>query len=205
MPNNSGANPLPLMEAFHTLQGEGIYSGVASYFIRLGGCDVGCVWCDVKESWDADAHPLVSIEEITDNALKSGAPIAVITGGEPAMYDLTALTRSLKKAGLRTHIETSAAYPIIGDFDWICISPKKFKFPLESELIKANELKIIVFNQSDFKWAQTFEKQVNGNCNLLLQPEWDKREQMMPSIIEFILRNPHWRLSLQTHKFIGIP
>lgn len=198
-------NALPLMESFYTLQGEGVYSGIPSYFIRLAGCNVGCVWCDVKESWDAKNHPVVAVKDIVADAQKSGARIAVITGGEPAMYDLTELTSALKQAGLRTHIETSAAYPIIGDFDWICISPKKFKFPLNTELSKAHELKVIVFNKSDFEWAASFEKEVNENCQLLLQPEWDKRNKLMTEIVNYLLQNPKWRLSLQTHKFIGIP
>lgn len=196
---------LPLMESFYTLQGEGVYSGIPSYFIRLAGCDVGCVWCDVKESWDAQNHPVVAVNDIVAEAKKSGARIAVITGGEPAMYDLTELTTALKQAGLRTHIETSAAYPIRGDFDWVCISPKKFKFPLNTELPKAHELKVIVFNKSDFEWASSFEKEVSENCQLLLQPEWDKRQKLMTEIVDYLLQNPKWRLSLQTHKFIGIP
>lgn len=200
-----GKTELPLMESFYTLQGEGVYNGVAAYFIRLAGCDVGCVWCDVKESWDASNYPKESAATLTQQALESGTNVVVITGGEPAMYDLTELTTELKKNGLRTHIETSAAYPIVGDFDWICISPKKFKFPLDSELEKADELKIIAFNNSDFDWAKSFETKIKDSCQLLIQPEWDKREIITPKIIEFIKSNPKWRLSLQTHKYLGIP
>ena len=196
---------LPVMEQFYTIQGEGAFAGYAAYFIRLGGCDVGCVWCDVKDSWDASKHPMVSEKSLVDAVVHSGAPICVITGGEPALYDLTSLTGLLKAAGVRTHIETSAAYPIVGDFDWVCISPKKFKFPLESEMLKANELKIIVFNKSDFEWAQTWSNQVASSCRLLLQPEWDKREQIMPLLVEFVKQNPRWQISLQTHKYIGVP
>jgi len=196
---------LPVMEQFYTIQGEGAFAGYAAYFIRLGGCDVGCVWCDVKDSWDASKHPMVSEKSLVDAVVHSGAPICVITGGEPAMYDLTSLTGLLKAAGVRTHIETSAAYPIVGDFDWVCISPKKFKFPLESEMLKANELKIIVFNKSDFEWAQTWSNQVTSSCRLLLQPEWDKRDQVMHLLVDFVKQNPHWQISLQTHKYIGVP
>lgn len=193
------------MEQFYTIQGEGAFAGYAAYFIRLGGCDVGCVWCDVKDSWDASKHPMVSEKSLVDAVVHSGAPICVITGGEPAMYDLTSLTGLLKAAGVRTHIETSAAYPVVGDFDWVCISPKKFKFPLESEMLKANELKIIVFNKSDFEWAQTWSNQVTSSCRLLLQPEWDKRDQVMHLLVDFVKQNPRWQISLQTHKYIGVP
>ncbi len=196
---------LPVMEQFYTIQGEGAFAGYAAYFIRLGGCDVGCVWCDVKDSWDASKHPMVSEKSLVDAVVHSGAPICVITGGEPAMYDLTSLTGLLKAAGVRTHIETSAAYPVVGDFDWVCISPKKFKFPLESEMLKANELKIIVFNKSDFEWAQTWSNQVTSSCRLLLQPEWDKRDQVMHLLVDFVKQNPRWQISLQTHKYIGVP
>ena len=196
---------LPVMEQFYTIQGEGAFAGYAAYFIRLGGCDVGCVWCDVKDSWDASKHPMVSEKSLVDAVVHSGAPICVITGGEPAMYDLTSLTGLLKAAGVRTHIETSAAYPIVGDFDWVCISPKKFKFPLELEMLKANELKIIVFNKSDFEWAQTWSNQVTSSCRLLLQPEWDKRDQVMHLLVDFVKQNPRWQISLQTHKYIGVP
>ena len=196
---------LPVMEQFYTIQGEGAFAGYAAYFIRLGGCDVGCVWCDVKDSWDASKHPMVSEKSLVDAVVHSGAPICVITGGEPAMYDLTSLTGLLKAAGVRTHIETSAAYPVVGDFDWVCISPKKFKFPLELEMLKANELKIIVFNKSDFEWAQTWSNQVTSSCRLLLQPEWDKRDQVMHLLVDFVKQNPRWQISLQTHKYIGVP
>jgi len=162
---------LPLMEDFYTIQGEGFYQGSAAYFIRLGGCDVGCVWCDVKESWDASAHPLVSVQEMVRKARASGGEIVVITGGEPVMYDLTTLTESLKEAGLRTHLETSGVYPITGTWDWVCFSPKKFKAPHPSVLEKADELKVIVYNRSDITWAEDFASRVNKNCHLFLQPE----------------------------------
>lgn len=193
------------MEQFYTIQGEGVFAGYAAYFIRLGGCDVGCVWCDVKESWDASAHPLFTVQELVKAAKDSGAPICVITGGEPAMYDLTALTAALKSNGLRTHIETSAAYPITGDFDWVCISPKKFKFPLESEMGKANELKIIVFNRSDFEWAEMWAIHCSPQCRLLLQAEWDKRDGVTPLIVDYVKSHPQWTISVQTHKYLGVP
>jgi 7-carboxy-7-deazaguanine synthase len=195
----------PVMEYFQTIQGEGVYSGTSAFFIRLGGCDVGCVWCDVKESWDPDAHPKLSVNKIAELANESESEIVVITGGEPAMYDLTELCKELKKKGKRIHIETSGAYPVLGEFDWICLSPKKFKSPLKEELLKADELKVIAFNMSDFEWAESFEKDVKVECVMLLQPEWSKRDKMTTEVINYIDRHPKWRLSLQTHKYIGIP
>ena len=196
---------LPLMEDFYTIQGEGAYQGCAAYFIRLGGCDVGCVWCDVKESWPIDAHPKVRVNEMADRAKKSGAPIAVITGGEPAMHDLRALTHELKQAGLRRHIETSGAYPLTGIWDWVCLSPKKFKAPHESVYPLAHELKIIIFNKSDFDWAEKEASKVSGTCRLFLQPEWSKEKEMLPLMVDYVKRNPRWRISLQIHKYMEIP
>lgn len=196
---------LPLMEHFYTIQGEGSYQGCAAYFIRLGGCDVGCVWCDVKASWPADAHPKVSVKQMTDAAKKSGAPIAVITGGEPAMYNLVALTDSLKKSGLRRHIETSGAYPLTGTWDWICLSPKKFKAPHESVYPKAHELKIIIYNKSDFSWAEKEAVKVSKDCKLYIQPEWSKEKEMLPLIVDYVKAHPQWRISLQVHKYMDIP
>ena len=196
---------LPLMEAFYTLQGEGSHSGRAAYFIRLGGCDVGCVWCDVKDSWDADAHPKVSLTKIIADAAKNPARLAVVTGGEPLMYNLDKLTAGLKAEGFETNIETSGAHPVSGQWDWICFSPKKFKEPLPEIYDKADELKIIVFNKSDFKFAEKFAKLVNPSCKLYLQTEWDKQKEMLPLIIEYIKSNPKWRISVQTHKHLNIP
>lgn len=196
---------LPLMEDFYTIQGEGFYQGQAAYFIRLGGCDVGCVWCDVKESWDASAHPLVSVEEITKRAKATGTPVAVITGGEPLMYDLTLLTRSLQSSRIRTHLETSGVYPLTGSWDWICFSPKKFKTPDPSIMIRAHELKIIVYNQSDFDWAENHAERVSKTCELFLQPEWSREKEMIPLIIEYIKEHPRWKISLQIHKYMNIP
>jgi len=196
---------LPLMEDFYTIQGEGFYQGHAAYFIRLGGCDVGCVWCDVKESWDASAHPLVSIEDMVRRAKQSGSEIVVITGGEPAMYNLNELTQALHHAGLKTNIETSGAHPLTGNWDWVCFSPKKFKAPVESIFKQANELKIIIFNNSDFEWAEEFAKKVSPECELFLQPEWSKEKEMVPKIIEYVKTNPKWKVSLQIHKYMNIP
>lgn len=195
----------PVMEHFYTLQGEGFHSGKAAYFIRLGGCDVGCVWCDVKDSWDSGKHPLISIEELLENIRKTPVEIVVITGGEPLMHDLNALTSALKNAGYKTNIETSGSSPLSGIWDWICLSPKKFKKPLPELLQEADELKIIIFNKSDFQWAEEYAAQVRPDCVLLLQPEWSQSDKMLPLMVEYVKQNPKWRMSLQTHKFMQIP
>ena len=195
----------PVMEHFYTLQGEGFYSGQAAYFIRLGGCDVGCVWCDVKESWDASVHPPMSVNTMCELATVHPGKIVVVTGGEPSMYDLVPITDALKAAGLRSHIETSASSPLTGNWDWVTLSPKKFKAPLPENMYLADELKVIVFNKSDFKWGEEFAAQVKPDCKLYLQPEWDKRDAMTPLIIEYIQEHPQWQLSLQTHKYLNIP
>lgn len=196
---------LPVMEHFYTLQGEGFYQGQAAYFIRLGGCDVGCVWCDVKDSWDGGKHPLFKIEDLISNIAKTPSRIAVITGGEPLMHDLTALTEQLQRAGLRTHMETSGSSPLSGSWDWITLSPKKFKEPLPEVLPHASELKIVVFNKSDFAWAEKFAALVSPSCKLYLQPEWSKAPSVTPLIIDYIKTNPQWQLSLQVHKYINVP
>ena len=193
------------MEAFYTLQGEGVYAGQAAYFIRLGGCDVGCTWCDVKESWDAAAHPLLTVQAIVAEAIRHPARIAVITGGEPAMHDLGPLTSALHSAGFRTHIETSGTHTLSGTWHHICFSPKKFKNPLPAIYATANELKVIVFNKHDLEWALAHAEQTAPDCALLLQPEWSKREAMMPLIVDFVKDHPRWRVSLQTHKYLNIP
>lgn len=195
---------IPLMEAFHTIQGEGYHQGKAAFFIRLAGCDVGCHWCDVKESWDMAAHPVVPVEKIVGMGLSRPARIAVITGGEPLMHDLGELTSALKKAGFSIHIETSGVYPLTGEFDWICFSPKKFKKPHPVIFDKAHELKVIVYNQSDLDWAGQFEAKVNPECRLYLQPEWSRSERMIQIITAFILDNPQWEISLQIHKYMDI-
>ena len=196
---------LPVMEHFYTLQGEGRFTGQASYFIRLGGCDVGCVWCDVKESWDASKHPLIPINEIVASVVASGTKIAVITGGEPMMHNLDALTAMLRSKGIRTHVETSGAHPLSGTWDWICLSPKKFKAPLDEMIAAANELKTVIYNKTDFAWAEQYAAKVSKDCLLYLQPEWSKSAEMNPLIIEHVKENPKWILSLQTHKFLDIP
>lgn len=193
------------MEAFYTLQGEGYHQGKAAYFIRLAGCDVGCVWCDVKESWDKDSYPLRNIKEIVANAKKNPARLAVITGGEPTLYNLEALTTELKKERFSINIETSGSSPLTGNWDWICLSPKKFKPPLPDILPKANELKIIIFNKSDFLWAEKYAAKVSSSCKLYLQPEWSKSAIVTPMIVDYIKENPKWQLSLQIHKYINVP
>ncbi|WP_317195769.1 7-carboxy-7-deazaguanine synthase QueE [Pinibacter aurantiacus] len=196
---------LPVMEAFYTLQGEGFHQGRAAYFIRLGGCDVGCVWCDVKESWDAEKHPLLTLDKIVADAAAFPGRLAVVTGGEPLMHNLDELTAALHDAGFQTNIETSGSSPLSGSWDWICLSPKKFKFPLPEILPVANELKVVIFNKSDFEWAEKYAALVSPECKLYLQPEWDKSAQNTPLIIDYIKENPKWELSLQIHKYINVP
>jgi len=196
---------LPLMEEFYTIQGEGYHTGKAAYFIRLGGCDVGCHWCDVKESWDASIHPLTAVDTIVQNADLHPAKTVVVTGGEPLIYNLDPLTKSLQKRGIRTFMETSGAYPLSGKWDWICLSPKKFKAPRKDVMDAAGELKVIIFNKSDFQWAEEHAAQVNPSCKLYLQPEWSKAAEMTPLIIDYVMNNPKWEISLQTHKYLNIP
>jgi organic radical activating enzyme len=196
---------LPIMEHFYTIQGEGRYSGRAAYFIRLAGCDVGCVWCDVKESWDADAHSAMNLDDLVAEVQRSGTDFVVITGGEPALYDLTSLVEKLKTLHIETAIETSGCYPLKGAIDWYCFSPKKFKKPCDEAYKKANELKVIIFHPSDFEWAESHASRVSKDCLLYLQPEWSKSEQLLPMIVEYVKNNPTWRVSLQTHKYMNIP
>lgn len=196
---------LPLMEEFYTIQGEGYNTGKAAYFIRLGGCDVGCHWCDVKESWDADLHPLTETNTIIENASQYPGKAVVVTGGEPLIYNLDYLTSSLQQRGIKTFIETSGAYPLSGTWDWICLSPKKFKGPLPQISRLAHELKIIVFNKSDFLWAEEHANAVSPTCKLYLQPEWSQSQKVTPLIIEYVKQNPRWEISLQTHKYLNIP
>ena len=193
------------MEAFYTIQGEGFHQGKAAYFVRLGGCDVGCVWCDVKESWDASRHPKVEINNIVSDALNYPARLAVITGGEPLMHDCSRLTEELHKAGFSTNIETSGSFPLTGSWDWICLSPKKFKAPLPGILPVANELKVVIYHKSDFEWAEKYAALVSPDCKLYLQPEWDRSDKVTPVIIEYIKEHPKWEFSLQIHKYINVP
>lgn len=196
---------LPVMEEFFSLQGEGYNTGKPAYFIRIGGCDIGCHWCDVKESWDANIHPIKDIHEIVEHVLNAHAKSVVITGGEPTQYNLVKLTLELQKKGIAIFLETSGAYEISGFFDFICLSPKKKSIPLEGNFSKAHELKVIIYNQHDFVFAEEMRKKVQESCHLFLQPEWSKKDVLLPKIVEYIQQHPHWRLSLQTHKYIHIP
>jgi len=206
LPNTlTESKTIPIMETFDTLQGEGYHTGSAAFFIRTGGCDVGCVWCDVKESWDAGLHPDATVAQIIDKVNKSAASIVVVTGGEPLMYNLDLLTSSIQAIEKRTHIETAGVYPITGIWNWICFSPKKFKAPLEDFYQLSNELKIVIYHSSDFKWAEGHAQKMNPNAKLYLQPEWSKRSVIMPQIIDYVKHNPNWRVSLQTHKYLDIP
>ena len=195
---------LPLMEEFYTIQGEGYHKGTAAYFIRVGGCDVGCHWCDVKESWNPAIHPPTAIDSIADNAANYSQTI-VITGGEPLMWDMNPLTQLLKSKGVDTHIETSGAYPLSGTWDWICLSPKKMKLPTPEVYKAAHELKVIIFNKDDFRFAEEQAAKVSENCKLYLQPEWSKRDKMIPQIVDYVMQHPKWVVSLQTHKYLNIP
>ncbi len=201
----ANGSQLPLMEEFYTIQGEGYNTGKAAYFIRLAGCDVGCHWCDVKESWDAENHPLTDADAIVHHAMQHPARAVVITGGEPLMYNLEYLTAQLQQNGIRTFIETSGAYPLSGHWDWICLSPKKFKAPLPEVALQAHELKVIVFNKSDFAWAEQHVALVNPQCKLYLQPEWSRVNETTPMIIDYVMNNPRWEISIQTHKYMNIP
>lgn len=193
------------MEAFYTIQGEGANTGTAAYFIRLGGCDVGCHWCDVKESWDAELHPLTPVGEIVTTAMEYPGKAVVVTGGEPLLYNLAPLTTQLQENGIRTFIETSGAYPLSGNWDWVCLSPKKFKAPDPGVYQFADELKVIIFNKSDLKWAEEHAAKVGVKTRLYLQPEWSKATQLMPLLVAYVKSNPQWRVSLQTHKYMDIP
>jgi 7-carboxy-7-deazaguanine synthase len=195
---------LPLMEEFYTIQGEGFHTGTAAYFIRVGGCDVGCHWCDVKESWDAQIHPPTPVESIVTNASRFPGTV-VVTGGEPLTWNMDSLTTALRSAGMKVHIETSGAYPLTGYWDWICLSPKKTMLPTQSVYEKADELKVIIYNKHDFKFAEEQAQLVNPNAVLFLQPEWSRRESVTPLIIDYVMDNPKWRISLQTHKYLNIP
>jgi 7-carboxy-7-deazaguanine synthase len=198
-------NRLSLMEHYYTIQGEGYNTGTPAYFLRLGGCDVGCVWCDVKDSWEAERHPLMSIDEMLTLVQESNASTVVITGGEPLMNDLNSLTETFHAHNIRLWLETSGAYPISGKWDWICVSPKKFKAPLKPVLEMANELKVVIYNRSDFDWAEQHAATVTGDCRLYLQPEFSRQQEIIPAIIEYAKQNPRWRISLQTHKYMNIP
>ena len=195
---------LPVMESFHTIQGEGFHKGNSAYFIRTGGCDVGCGWCDVKESWDENLHPILTIETLVKNA-KFKCDIVIVTGGEPLLWNMKPLTKLLKKNSLKAHLETSGSNKFTGDWDWICLSPKKRKLPIDEAYERAHELKVIVYNNSDFKFAEEQAEKVNSKCLLYLQPEWSKRDLMIPKIVDYVMKNSKWKISLQTHKYLKIP
>ena len=196
---------LPIMEQFYTIQGEGFHSGKAAYFIRIAGCDVGCVWCDVKDSWNAGDHEYQTVQSLIDNVLETKTNFCVITGGEPCMYDLNELTNLLKENGIEVALETSGCYELKGQIDWYCFSPKKFKAPVENAYLSANELKVIISHPSDFEWAEQHAAKVSKECKLYLQPEWSKQERFLSKIIDYVKENPNWNISLQTHKFMNIP
>jgi 7-carboxy-7-deazaguanine synthase len=200
----SKSKALPLMEAFRTVQGEGAHMGRSSFFMRIGGCDVGCHWCDVKESWDASVHPLTELADLIQMPGPNDTTV-VITGGEPLMWDMGPLTEGLKARGLKVHLETSGAYPVTGSWDWVCLSPKKNKSPKPEWYGLANELKVIVYNDDDFKWAETHSAQCGPQIERFLQPEWSRRDQNLPKIIAYLESKPQWRLGLQAHKYIGMP
>ena len=195
---------LPVMESFYTIQGEGFHSGTPAHFIRTAGCDVGCGWCDVKESWDEDLHPIVDIRTLI-NDVKSDCNVVVVTGGEPLLWNMKPLTKLLKRNNFKTHIETSGSSKLTGDWDWICLSPKKRKSPMSEVYKKANELKMIIYNNSDFKFAEEQAKKVNSQCMLFLQPEWTRKDLIMPKIVDYVMKNSKWKISLQTHKYLNIP
>lgn len=197
---------LPVMEHFYTLQGEGFYQGQAAYFIRLAGCDVGCTWCDVKESWDASIHPSYDVDAIVQFVINANAKLAVITGGEPTLHQLDSLTSKLKEHGILCNIETSGTNSLTGEWNWVCFSPKRFKKPVDAYYALTDELKIVVSHVNDLRWAQTHADKIsNKNCKLYVQAEWDRREAITPILIEFIKENPSWQLSMQTHKYLDIP
>jgi organic radical activating enzyme len=196
---------LPLVEEFFSLQGEGYHTGKAAYFIRLGGCDIGCSWCDSRFSWNPDLHPMVETEAIIDRVAKSGTDSVVVTGGEPLMWNLDYLCTGLKNKNIRTFIETSGAYPLSGKWDWICLSPKRNMPPVNENYEAADELKVIIQDKNDFAWAEEYRGMVNSKCRLFLQPEWSRFETIIPEIVEYVKRNPSWRISLQVHKFMHIP
>ncbi len=196
---------LPLMEEFYTLQGEGYNTGEAAWFIRIGGCDVGCRWCGVKESWNPKLHPPTATDSIVAHAIENPSSAVVVTGGEPLMYNLDYLCRQLRGKGCKTYLETSGAYPLTGKWDWICLSPKKNMAPRQNIISRANELKVIIYNDSDIAWAEKYADQVSPACRLFLQPEWSRAKYITPVIIDYVMKNPKWKISLQTHKFMKIP
>lgn len=196
---------LPLMEAFYSIQGEGFHQGAPAYFIRLAGCDVGCHWCDVKESWNETDHPYVTVDEIIGTVSAQPTDKVIVTGGEPLMHNLEYLCNRLYNCNKSRHLETSGAHPLSGEWDWVCLSPKKFKAPLPEIYKKVHELKVVIYNKSDFSWAESFVPKLNSECKLFLQPEWSKCEEIMPQLIDYVKRDPKWSISLQIHKYMNVP
>jgi organic radical activating enzyme len=193
------------MEEFYSLQGEGIHTGKPAYFLRIGGCEVGCYFCDVKESWDANKHTLTSVDEIVQRIVANPSKAVVVTGGEPMLYNLDYLCKKLKEKNIELFLETSGSEPISGAWDWICVYTKKNHPPLHNVLLQADELKVVICNETDFTWAEENAIFVNNNCQLLLQPEWNNRKNIIPKIVDYILKKPQWRISLQSHKYMEIP
>jgi 7-carboxy-7-deazaguanine synthase len=193
-----------VMETFTSVQGEGFHSGVPAFFIRLAGCNVGCVWCDVKESWEEDGHPKQTVSDLLEQALTSGAKVVIVTGGEPTMHDLTALTDVLRMNGFQIHLETSGTEVLTGTFDWITFSPKKFKAPRKEYFQISHELKVVIHHESDLLWAEGHAKEMENKLAFFLQPEWEKRERVMPLIFGYAIKNPHWRVGLQIHKYLNV-
>ncbi len=200
-----GGRKLPVMEEFYTLQGEGYNMGKAAYFVRIGGCDVGCSWCDSKESWNAELFPPVVIDNVIKNVRSIPADTVVITGGEPSLYPLDYFTTQLQSFGIKTMVETSGAHELSGSWDWVCLSPKRFSPPKKSAYKNAHELKVIIQRESDLKWAELNAELVNKDVPLFLQPEWSVASELMPLLTDYIMKNPSWRMSLQSHKYMGIP
>ncbi len=200
-----GGELLPLVEDFYSIQGEGYHTGKAAYFIRLGGCDVGCKWCDAKESWNPRVHPPVEVEQIVARAVACAAQSIVITGGEPLMYELLPLTSALHARGLEIFLESSGSHPFSGEFDWVCLSPKRRKAPLAEAYERADELKVVIEYEDDIAWAEECATRVRPDCRLYLQPEWSRSEQMMPTLVEYAKSHPEWSISIQTHKYMRIP
>lgn len=194
---------LPVVETFHSIQGEGMWAGTSAFFIRLAGCDVGCPWCDTKQSWNPKRHPLRTLEELVAEARSANPEIVVITGGEPLMHDLSALTGQLNEARLQTHLETSGAHSFSGTFDWVTFSPKRFKPPHSSIYAYASELKVVIRDEGDLEWAEQQATQVSSTVAKLLQPEWETPGSR-DKVFTYVLKHSQWRVSLQTHKFLGV-
>jgi len=196
---------LPVVEEFYSIQGEGFHTGKPAYFLRIGGCDVGCRWCDSKFSWNPDIHPLVETSKLVENIAACPAGAVVVTGGEPLMYNLEPLTLALKERGIKTFLETSGSHPLTGIWDWICLSPKRNQPPMPDIYPLAGELKLIIADNKDYSWAEESKEKVSDSCELYLQPEWSVYHQIIDELTRYIMNHPHWKISLQSHKFMHIP